>query len=72
MVVLNVNSDKSGVSGVLLLTQARNDAPVHISGNVTGLSPGKHGFHVHETGDIRDGCKSTKGHYNPFKVNYHE
>jgi Cu-Zn family superoxide dismutase len=28
-----------------------------------------HGFHVHNSGDIRQGCGSTGGHFNPFGVN---
>lgn len=30
-----------------------------------GLSPGLHGFHVHNKGDLRGGCTSTCSHYNP-------
>jgi Cu-Zn family superoxide dismutase len=39
---------------------------VRITGQVRGLTPGKHGFHVHEFGDISapDGT-ATGGHYNP-------
>ena len=33
--------------------------------NLTGLQPGRHGFHVHRCGDLRDGCKSACDHYNP-------
>ena len=25
-----------------------------------------HGFHIHETGDLREGCKSCCAHYNPY------
>ena len=24
-----------------------------------------HGFHIHESGDLFGGCKTTGGHYNP-------
>lgn len=36
-----------------------------IKGTIKNLTPGLHGFHIHELGDLRGGCKSTAGHYNP-------
>ena len=38
------------------------------AGNVTGLSAGPHGFHIHQLGDTSGGCKSTGGHFNPLQV----
>ncbi|KAG1566344.1 hypothetical protein G6F50_009235 [Rhizopus delemar] len=35
---------------------------------VEGLSPGKHGVHIHESGDISNGWKSTGEHFNPTNV----
>jgi superoxide dismutase, Cu-Zn family len=54
----------SGVKGTLLLRQQGKD--VVISGEVSGLKPGEHGFHIHEFGDLRapDGM-STGPHFNP-------
>ncbi|CAH0394533.1 unnamed protein product [Bemisia tabaci] len=40
--------------------------PVFMQLNIYGLSPGLHGMHVHEKGDLRQGCNSTGGHFNPF------
>jgi len=39
---------------------------VKVTGELTGLKPGKHGFHIHMFGDLRspDGM-SAGGHYNP-------
>lgn len=36
--------------------------PVRITGTVVDVTPGKHGFHIHELGDLREGCGSTGGH----------
>ncbi len=56
----------SMVQGVIAFTQ-KGDA-IEIAGEVTGLTPGKHGFHVHEFGDLNspDGT-ATGGHFNPDK-----
>jgi superoxide dismutase, Cu-Zn family len=40
---------------------------VHIVANLSGLAPGKHGFHIHEFGDINsDDGSSAGGHFNPL------
>ncbi|KAF6757401.1 superoxide dismutase, partial [Ephemerocybe angulata] len=28
------------------------------------------GFHIHQSGDLTNGCASTGGHYNPYSVNH--
>jgi Cu-Zn family superoxide dismutase len=39
---------------------------VIVSARVTGLTPGEHGFHVHEVGDCSaPDATSAKGHFNP-------
>lgn len=55
----------SGVSGTILFD--REGDALRVTGTVKGLSPGKHGFHIHEFGDLRDMQKglSTGGHFNP-------
>eukprot|EP00898_Chlorokybus_atmophyticus_P008449 jgi/Chlat1/8605/Chrsp86S08021 len=49
----------SNVGGVITFEQSSPDAPVTLSGSINGLTPGRHGFHVHEHGDTTNGCVST-------------
>lgn len=37
---------------------------------IEGITPGLHGFHIHEKGDLSGGCKSAGGHYNPFGMTH--
>ena len=56
----------SNVAGTVKFTK-KGDA-VEITGEITGLTPGKHGFHVHEFGDLSsDAGLATGGHFNPDK-----
>lgn len=52
------------VQGVVRFLQVSEDTCV-IDGTVDGLSPGLHGIHIHEFGDLSMGCDSCGGHYNP-------
>uniref|UniRef100_A0A1B6CGP8 Superoxide dismutase [Cu-Zn] n=1 Tax=Clastoptera arizonana TaxID=38151 RepID=A0A1B6CGP8_9HEMI len=59
------------VEGVVVFVQPHPPTgPVFISGNITGLEKGRHGFHIHQKGDLREGCKSAGSHYNPFNVQH--
>ena len=39
---------------------------LHIDYDLQGLSDGEHGFHIHEYGDLTDGCESACSHFNPY------
>jgi superoxide dismutase, Cu-Zn family len=56
---------KSGVTGVIFFQQ--DGSRIHVTGKIHGLAPGKHGFHVHQFGDLTDTAKgeSAGGHWNP-------
>jgi len=55
--------DNSKVSGVVHF--ADGGSGVAISYHIKGLTDGKHGFHIHEYGDLTDGCTSACAHFNP-------
>uniref|UniRef100_A0A061S0X7 Cu/Zn superoxide dismutase n=1 Tax=Tetraselmis sp. GSL018 TaxID=582737 RepID=A0A061S0X7_9CHLO len=65
---LGQNGTSSQVSGALSISSF--DSSTTVLGIVTGLEPGQHGFHIHESADFSDGCDSTGGHWNPFNTDH--
>ncbi|KAJ3689129.1 hypothetical protein LUZ61_018293 [Rhynchospora tenuis] len=59
----------SQVQGVVTLLQI-SDGPTTVKVRITGLTPGPHGFHLHEFGDTTNGCMSTGPHFNPNKMTH--
>jgi Cu-Zn family superoxide dismutase len=54
----------TNVSGTVTFTEEADG--VRVQANITGLTPGKHGFHVHEFGDCSaTDLASAGGHFNP-------
>ncbi len=63
-VILPTKASKSDTAGTVVLKQMKGY--VLVTGEVTGLTPGDHGFHIHMYGDTRaDDGTSAGGHYNP-------
>ncbi|KAI9561944.1 copper zinc superoxide disumtase 1 [Daphnia sinensis] len=57
---------KAPVTGVVNFTELASTGGVRVFGRITGLTTGKHGFHVHQYGDIfTKGCDSAGPHFNP-------
>jgi Cu-Zn family superoxide dismutase len=56
-----------------IVTFTAIDGGVKVVADVSGLTPGKHGFHIHEFGDISDSAKamSTGGHFDPEGTHHH-
>ena len=48
------------------------DGGARFTPNLTGLTPGEHGFHVHENPDCGDSGKNAGGHYDPDNTGRHE
>ncbi|XP_054721625.1 superoxide dismutase [Cu-Zn]-like [Uloborus diversus] len=54
------------VKGTIHFSQESPDSPVTVTGEISGLSKGLHGFHIHEFGDNTNGCISAGAHFNPY------
>jgi len=63
------DKNDSGVRGLVTFTQSKSGSssqPVIVKASLSGLKPGKHGFHIHSLGDLSKGCASAGGHFNPI------
>lgn len=65
------------VKGVVSFYQSSESDEIQVTVKISGLDPLaadnsnlKHGFHIHQWGDITGGCASTGGHYNPLGKNH--
>ncbi|XP_064404999.1 uncharacterized protein LOC135350198 [Halichondria panicea] len=52
------------VKGTITFTPSA-DGNTSVTGQITGLSKGSHGFHIHQFGDYSGGCVSAGSHFNP-------
>ena len=56
----------SGVKGIVKFMQTDAEKCI-VTWNISGLPPNtEHGFHIHESDDFSQGCKSAGPHYNPY------
>ncbi|XP_037075331.1 hemocytin-like [Pollicipes pollicipes] len=58
------------VTGRITFVQKSADSPLTITGEISGLSAGAHGFHIHEHGRTTDQCRDAGGHFNPAGVDH--
>ena len=59
--------NNSNTRGVASFSQDNINSATKIAVSVKGLSPnGKHGIHIHEFGDLTEGCATAGAHYNPL------
>ena len=57
------------IEGVIYLEQQYDMTT--IMGTIKGLKPNSlHAIHIHEYGDMTEGCTSCCSHYNPYKMNH--
>ena len=64
------HDNKTNVNGIVKFTQRKGSKNVRVEYEIKGLKNRKHGFHIHEYGDLTDGCMSSCAHFNPYKCNH--
>ena len=64
--LVDAPSGTGTVGGTLNLVAENGE--VKITGTVTGLAAGAHGFHVHAVGATTNDCDDAGGHFNPESV----
>ena len=61
--IFNTNN----IKGSVIFEEVESNNLVLVKINLSGLEPNTtHGFHVHESGDLSDGCNSLCAHFNPY------
>lgn len=67
VIINNTGSDvdKTPIRGVIRFCSISSEKGVVIDGTIDGLTPGLHGLHIHESGDVSGGCSTVGDHYNP-------
>lgn len=59
VLIASGDSGNNVVGGSLNFFEDQSTGFTHVSGKITGLSPGLHGLHIHSFGDTTNGCNST-------------
>ena len=59
-----VNIHGKNISGYLMFLEDVSNAGAHVNGFVNGLTDGKHGIHIHESGDLNKDCHNVGSHFN--------
>lgn len=59
------------VSGSIMFSQSKPHLPVKVEVDLVGFCPSSiNAFHIHEYGDLRNGCISTGAHFNPTQTEH--
>jgi Cu-Zn family superoxide dismutase len=52
------------INGTIEFEESKNNVTINVS--LKGVPSGKHAIHIHESGDLTDGCNSACAHFNPY------
>ena len=65
-----LTNTSSKINGYILFKEDLKKKETIIELHLKNVPKGEHGFHIHRTGDLREGCSSTCAHYNPHNKNH--
>lgn len=65
-----LTNTQDNISGYIEFIEIEDRKLLEININIKGLKPGYHGFHIHNKGNLREGCESLCSHFNPDNT-YH-
>lgn len=61
----------NGIEGIITFNQNSVNSPLEMNIQLQGFKPYTvHAIHIHEFGDLTEGCKSLGGHFNPTNKNH--
>jgi Cu-Zn family superoxide dismutase len=58
-----MNNDTLKIKGLVKFEEQGEITKIWVK--FEGLNPGKHGFHIHEFGNLTNACQTAGAHYNP-------
>ena len=63
--------NKYGIGGVVKFHQCSQTCVTQVYIQFKGIKPGAiHAIHIHEYGNLTEGCKSAGAHYNPYNMEH--
>ena len=65
-----LTNTSSKINGYILFKEDLKKKETIIELHLKNVPKGEHGFHIHRTGDLREGCSSLCSHYNPYNKNH--
>ncbi|KAI9498572.1 superoxide dismutase 1, soluble [Zychaea mexicana] len=64
--VAYIRNGAYAVVGLIWFAQKDGSNETEVYGNISNVSSGEHGLHIHQYGDLSRGCESFGPHFNPY------
>lgn len=64
--IVVVEPNPNNITGIITFNEMPGKKVIRIKYDIQGMTDGLHGFHIHQYGDLRNGCVSAGPHFNPY------